>query len=105
MCASEWPEDGGEDARRFDVVVLADLVGRLDDPGATFRVLRPHIRPGGSLLLTITGLAHIDGHPEIVGKGLPGAGPCRLFTYDGLIDLLEGVRVRRRAPGAGRSDG
>ena len=89
--ASEWLEDGEGDARCFDVVVLADLVGRLDDPGATLRVLRPHIRPGGSLLLTIIGLAPIDGHPEILGKGLPGAGTCRLFTYDGLIDLLEGA--------------
>ncbi len=87
--ASEWLEDGEGATRCFDVVVLADLVGRLDDPGATLRVLRPQIRPGGSLLLTITGLAPIDGHPEILAKGLPGAGTCRLFTYDGLIDLLE----------------
>ncbi len=51
--------------------------------------LRPHIRPGGSLLLAITGVAHVAGHPEIVGKGPLGAGPCWLFTYEGLIDLLQ----------------
>ncbi|MBV8557315.1 MAG: hypothetical protein JO116_17260 [Planctomycetaceae bacterium] len=104
--ASEWLEG---DARCFDVVVLADLVGRLDDPGETLRVLRPQIRPGGALLLTIIGLAPVAGHPEILGKGLPGAGTCRLFTYDGLIDLLEGAEyavghLERVGPMAGLPD-
>ncbi|MBV8270382.1 MAG: hypothetical protein JO252_28990 [Planctomycetaceae bacterium] len=104
--ASEWLEG---DARYFDAVVLADLVGRLDDLGETLRVLRPQIRPGGALLLTIIGLSPIDGHPEILGKGLPGAGTCRLFTYDGLIDLLEGAEyavghLERVGPMAGLPD-
>lgn len=84
------PERASEEGR-FDVIVMAGLLGRLDDPGAILRALKEEIRPGGSLIVTIDGIAQVGGRSLIDAGGPMGAGSGIEFSDEGLFGLLEGA--------------
>jgi len=73
----------------FDAVVVADLLGRLDDPQSVLRMLKKRIRPGGSLIVALNGIASCGDRLAIVDGGPLGEGSGVLFTEEGLLGLLE----------------
>jgi hypothetical protein len=81
-------EEGRED-RRSEIVILADLLGRIEDPRAALQVLKEQIRPGGSLIIALTGITHVGDQPALLGDGLLGAESGLFFSYDGILALLE----------------
>jgi hypothetical protein len=81
-------EEGRED-RRSEVVILADLLGRIEDPRAVLQALKEQIRPGGSLIIALTGITHVGDQPALLGDGLLGAESGLFFSYDGILALLE----------------
>jgi SAM-dependent methyltransferase len=111
----EASEDGGvgadgTDDGRFDAIVVADLLGRIDDPRAALRALKDQIRPGGSLIVSLTGIAPIGGGSggrlAIVDGEPLGAGSGVLFSEEGLLGLLEDAdyvvgHVERSGPATG----
>ena len=93
-------------AGRFDAIIVADLLGRIDDPRTVLRALKTQIRPGGSLIVSLQGIAPIGGRLAIVDDGPLGDGSGVLFTEDGLLGLLEAAEyvighVERQGPAVG----
>jgi SAM-dependent methyltransferase len=81
-------EDAGAD-RGFDAIVVADLLGRIDDPRAVLHELKRQIRPGGSLIVALNGIAPIGSRLAIMDGEPLGAGSGVLFSEEGLLGLLE----------------
>jgi hypothetical protein len=82
-------EEGAIVGRRFDVIIAPDLLRRLDDPRPALQAMKEQLRPGGSLVIALTGITHVAGQLAIAGGRSLGAESCLLFTYDGLLGLLE----------------
>jgi hypothetical protein len=74
---------------RFDAIVVSDLLGRIDDPRAVLRALKGQIRPEGSLIVALHGIAPVGGRLALVDGGPLGAGSGVLFSEEGLLGLLE----------------
>jgi SAM-dependent methyltransferase len=101
-------EDGPGDGR-FDAIVVADLLGRVDDPRSVLRSLKERIRPGGSLIVVLGGIASCGDRLAIVDGGPLGAGSGLLFTEEGLFGILEDAEyvighVERDEPAAGAGE-
>jgi O-antigen biosynthesis protein len=85
-------EPGGD---RFDVLVAADLLPRVEDPGSILRLAGPALRPGGSLIATVPNVAHGSVRLSLLGgrfpyeQGVLAWSHRRFFTRDSLLALLE----------------
>lgn len=80
---------------RFDVLVFGDVLEHLPDPLAALRGLRPLLRPGGHVVISVPNVAHGDvrlallaGRFDYAPLGLLDATHLRFFTWDTLRLLL-----------------
>jgi hypothetical protein len=95
----------------FDAIVLANLLGRSDDPQAVLGALREELEPErGVLIVTLSGIATIGDRLAKVEDGPLGAGSGVLFTEAGLVGLLETAQyavghLERFAPAADHGAG
>ena len=79
----------------FDVVVAADILEHLFDPGAALARLRRYLRPGGKLVASVPNVAHfslrlqlLTGRWEYQDIGLLDHGHIRFFTRRTAEQLL-----------------
>jgi 2-polyprenyl-3-methyl-5-hydroxy-6-metoxy-1,4-benzoquinol methylase len=87
------PVDLGE--HRFDVIVAADVLEHLRDPGRLLTALRPYLVPGGHLVSCIPNVAHaavrlalLHGEFPYSELGLLDATHLRFWTRDSFVALL-----------------
>lgn len=76
----------------FDVVLAADVLEHLVDPAAVLAAAAGKLNAGGSVVLAVSHAAHVDLRLRLLqGRfdRLPGVTGVHVFTYRGLLDLLE----------------
>jgi len=93
--------------RTFDVIVCADILEHLPDPVDVLRRLLVHLRPGGSVVVSVPNVAHgslrlalLQGRWQYTPTGLLDSTHIRFFTRRSLVQTLRdaglvGVDVRR----------
>ena len=81
---------------RFDVVLSADVLEHLRDPGRCLRACSRLLKPGGEVVLSVPNVAHADvrlalleGHFDYTDSGLLDDTHLRFFTRSSLRQLLE----------------
>lgn len=90
--ADQAHEPGGN---AFDVLVAADLLPRVEDPGAVLRLAKSALKPGGRLIATAPNVAHGSVRHSLLGgrfpydQGVLESSHRRFFTRDSLVTLLE----------------
>ncbi len=105
---------------RFDLIVMTDVLEHLDQDGATLRALRPRLKPGGWLLLTVPAMqwlwsAHDATHHHLrrydaraLRALVSDAGyDVRYLSYYNIIlfPAIAGIRMLQRAIGLGDGPG
>lgn len=85
----------------FDVVLMGDVIEHLRDPIAALRAARRVLRPGGSIVVSVPNVAHIDlrlhlfiGRWEYQPIGLLDTTHMRFFTRDTLEEALTQAGLR-----------
>lgn len=80
----------------FDVILAADVLEHLRDPHRALGRVLDHLRPGGTVILSIPNAAHADirlgllqGHLDYRDSGLLDRTHIHLFTYHSLVRLVE----------------
>lgn len=74
---------------RFDVILASEVVEHLSDPGAFITVLRDHLAPGGTLVLTTPAAEVITPATAVEGMQAVGTGGhVFLFSAPALADFL-----------------
>jgi SAM-dependent methyltransferase len=98
---AEEPDDG---AGGFDAIAACALLERLPDPAEALRELARHLRPGGTILLSVANIGHwyprslvASGRFSYRGHGALAEENLRFFTRRSLRDLFDatGLRARR----------
>jgi 2-polyprenyl-3-methyl-5-hydroxy-6-metoxy-1,4-benzoquinol methylase len=93
-----WPE------QFFDVVLCADVIEHLRDPGAALHLVRRHLSRGGRLVLSVPNVAHFSTRiPLLFGRfdytptGILDETHLRLFTFRSARALVEssGFAIQR----------
>jgi methionine biosynthesis protein MetW len=93
-----WPE------RSFDVVLAADVVEHLRDPGRALRVLRNYVRSDGRIVVSVPNVAHASVRiPLLLGRfayrptGILDETHLRFLTFKTAHELVEssGFDVQR----------
>ena len=93
----------------FDVVVAGDILEHLPDPEVALRTLRPLVRPGGRLLISLPNIANVSvrlallfGRFDYADRGILDRTHLRFFTWRSGRELLEraGFTVRATTPTA-----
>jgi hypothetical protein len=79
----------GPDGGPFDAIVVADLLGRIDDPQTVLRALKDQLSPEGSLILTLCGIAAVGDRLAKIDDGPLGMDSGVLFSEAGLVGLVE----------------
>lgn len=81
--------------RDFDVVVFGDVLEHLVDPVDALQRARRHLRPGGSIVVSVPNVAHgsvramlLEGRWDYADKGILDHTHLRFFTRTGLAQLL-----------------
>ena len=94
----------------FDVIVLADVLEHVPDPGQILALARDCLRAGGSVIISVPNVAHwtvrfrlLFGRFDYADGGIMDATHLRWFTRKTLLALVEnaGFRVARIACSAG----
>ena len=87
------PDVLGDD--RFDVIVAADVLEHLRDPGRLLREARSLLRPGGTLVTTVPNIAHgsvrlalLSGRFDYADLGIMDRTHLRFFTRATLGELF-----------------
>lgn len=82
--------------RRFDVVCCGDVLEHLPDPAGVLTVARRALRPGGTVVISLPNVAHIDvklhllqGRFDYRDNGLLDRTHLRFFTRDTIVGLLD----------------
>lgn len=85
----------------FDVIVFADVLEHLQEPGEALRAVRPLLAGGGYLLLSLPNVVHwevrravIAGRFEYTKTGLLDRSHLRFFTYATAVRLIEASHFR-----------
>ncbi len=85
----------GEEAI-FDVVLMADVLEHLADPGSVLQKIRPFLKEKGLLLVSVPNIAHsaiifelLQGKFPYRKEGLLDYTHLRFFTKESLINMLE----------------
>lgn len=80
---------------RFDYIILADVLERLQEPERIIRNLAGHLNEGGAFLCCVPNLMNLSvlcpllqGKSEYTGSDRPGAGPLRFFTLNSISSLF-----------------
>jgi methionine biosynthesis protein MetW len=80
----------------FDVVLAADVLEHLRDPGRVLQLLRRHIRRGGRLILSLPNVAHLSVRlPLLFGRfrygptGILDETHVRLYTFSTAREVVE----------------
>ncbi len=80
----------------FDVIVLADVLEHLTDPGETLALVRRCLRAGGSVIISVPNVAHwtvrlrlLLGRFDYADGGIMDATHLRWFTRKSLLALVE----------------
>ncbi|MFS0706144.1 class I SAM-dependent methyltransferase [Cellulomonas sp. 179-A 9B4 NHS] len=93
--------------RTFDVIVCADVLEHLPDPVDVLRRLLAHLRPGGSVVVSVPNVTHgslrlalLQGRWQYTPTGLLDSTHIRFFTRRSLTEALRdaglvGVDLRR----------
>jgi glycosyltransferase involved in cell wall biosynthesis len=88
-------------SRRFDVVILADVLEHMADPLRLLTQAARHLAPGGSLLVSLPNTVHwsvrmqmLRGKFEYTNKGLLDRGHLRFFTRDSALRLFDDAGLR-----------
>ncbi len=83
---------------RFDVVLFADVLEHLLDPGRVLARIRPFVADGGSVVASIPNIAHASVRLALLGgefryraQGLLDETHLHFFTHEGIQDLFEGA--------------
>jgi glycosyltransferase involved in cell wall biosynthesis len=73
--------------RKFDVILLADVLEHMSEPGVLLEQAKRHLAPGGSLLVSLPNAVHWSmrmqmalGKFEYANKGIMDRGHLRFFT-------------------------
>jgi len=91
--------------RRFDIVLLADVLEHLSAPAQLLRAVRHHMRPEAQLLVSLPNVVHWSvrgqvalGRFEYANKGLLDRGHLRFFTRASAERLFAegGFRIEER---------
>jgi len=89
-----WSRELGPD--RFDVIVCADVLEHLREPGRTLAALKPFLAPDGYVVASIPNVAHAAVLAELLAGrfryrplGLLDEGHVRLFTRDTISECFE----------------
>ena len=89
------------EAGSFDLVVLADVLEHLADPGAGLARATAWCRPGGAVLVSVPNVAHWHARLTLLrgrwpqdDSGTFDAGHLRWFTHESLRALLAGAGLR-----------
>ena len=95
---------GGEDDGGFDAIAACSLLERLPDPAEALRELSRHLRPGGTIVLSVANIGHwypramfASGHFGYGGHGVFAEQNLRFFTQRSLMDLFKrsGLQAQR----------
>jgi len=85
----------------YDVVLFGDTLEHLPDPGAVLARLRPQVKPGGALVVSIPNVANwairlslLVGRFRYTDRGILDRTHLRFFTRRTLIELIEGAGFR-----------
>ena len=81
----------------FDVILCADILEHLSDPGRLLKILRKKINPEGRLLLSVPNVRHwsvvapllFEDRFTYTDDGLLDRTHCHLFTLQEIIDALD----------------
>lgn len=89
MFSGRLPEGLALGDRRYDLIALLDVLEHLEDDRAVLQALRPHLAPGGRILLTVPAYMWLWGPHDVL------AHHCRRYTRRSLIGAIEqsGLRV------------
>ena len=89
--------------RRFDCVVMNDVVEHMLEPEELLQAVRPHLAPGGCLVASIPNIRHhatvadlvLRGRWDYVDEGILDRTHLRFFTRASMVEMLErcGYRV------------
>lgn len=78
---------GSLDPAGYDAVLCADIIEHLRDPVAALARLRPHLKPGGKLVISVPNIAnwsmrltHLAGRWDYQERGLMDRTHLRFFT-------------------------
>lgn len=81
---------------KFDYIIMADLVEHLYDPLKTIKNLKPFLKDGGSILISIPNVMHItviadllNGHWEYQDAGIMDKTHIRFFTKNSILDMIK----------------
>lgn len=87
--------------RRFDVVILADVLEHMPEPLELLTQAAKHLVPGGSLLVSLPNTVHWSvrmqvarGKFDYTNKGILDRGHLRLFTYSSALRLFADANLR-----------
>lgn len=87
----EGLDDGG-----YDAILCADIIEHLRDPTAALAKLRPHLRQGGKLIISVPNIAnwsmrltHLAGRWDYQERGLMDRTHLRFFTHRTIRKVVE----------------
>ncbi len=79
----------------FDVILAADVLEHLIDPAQTLRLLRPYLREGGRLLVSLPNIAHLSvrlgllrGAFRYEASGILDRTHVHLYTFATAVELV-----------------
>lgn len=80
----------------YDVALLGDIVEHLRDPAAVLRRLRPHLKPGGRIVVSTPNIAnwsmrllHLAGRWDYADRGIMDRTHLRFFTHRTVRRMVE----------------
>jgi 2-polyprenyl-3-methyl-5-hydroxy-6-metoxy-1,4-benzoquinol methylase len=87
--------------REFDVVYAGDVLEHLPDPAAVLAIARQHLRPGGTVVISLPNVAHVDvklallsGRFDYRDYGLLDRTHLRFFTRASIVQLLDAAGLK-----------
>ncbi|TKR33578.1 class I SAM-dependent methyltransferase [Luteimonas gilva] len=87
--------------RRFDAILLGDVLEHMAEPGATLARCASRLTPEGALAISLPCVAHgsiramlLEGRWDYADYGLLDRTHLRFFSYQGMLDLLAGAGLR-----------
>lgn len=85
----------------FDVVLAADVLEHLREPGRVLRMLRRYVAPGGCVIVSLPNVAHasvrfslLAGRFSYRTTGILDETHCRLYTFSTARKLIESSGLR-----------
>lgn len=92
---------GAHPDRRFDAILLGDVLEHMAEPGATLARCASRLAPDGALAISLPCVAHgsiramlLEGRWEYADYGLLDRTHLRFFSRQGMLDLLTGAGLR-----------